>query len=79
MTEYVGNKAITGSGESFSHIDGQPAQGSLVCFFIPTKDFEDRDTGSQYLRGHRYNLLYRNYQLRQKVDKWQLEKKVIIL
>lgn len=62
-----------------SDITGSPAMGRIVCTFIPTKDFEDRDNGSQYIRGMRYTLLEHNHQLRQKLDKWQLEKRVIIL
>ena len=62
-----------------AEINGAPPAGRIVCNFIPTKDFKDRDNGTQYLRGMRYSLLEHNMQLRQKLEKWQLQKKVIIL
>jgi len=61
-----------------AEITGSPAMGRIIHFFVPTKDFKDRDNGTQYVRGLQYNLLEHNIQLRQKLEKWQLEKKIRI-
>lgn len=80
MVEITGIGSVNSSkAETNKDIESVPVIGRLICFFIPTKNFKDRDNNTQYIRGLRYNLMEGNINLRQKVDKWQLEKKIRIL